>query len=43
MPAADVSSSEIRERVSRGESIAALVPTKVAEAIGRLGLYRDAE
>ena len=35
-----VSSSEVRERVARGESIADLVPEAVAGAISRLGLYR---
>jgi len=35
-----VSSSEVRERVARGESIAELVPQAVAGAISRLGLYR---
>ena len=35
-----VSSSEVRERVARGESIAELVPEGVAGAISRLGLYR---
>ena len=34
-----VSSSLVRERVSRGEPIDELVPTKVAQAIRRLGLY----
>jgi nicotinate-nucleotide adenylyltransferase len=38
-----VSSSDVRERVARGEEIAELVPAKVAAAIHRLGLYRDAE
>jgi len=38
-----VSSSLVRERVSRGESVDDLVPAKVAEAIARLGLYRLAE
>ncbi len=38
-----VSSSEVRERVAHGESIAGLVPPKVADAIERLGLYRDDE
>lgn len=38
-----VSSSEIRERVARGEPIDHLVPPGVAEAIARLRLYRDAE
>jgi nicotinate-nucleotide adenylyltransferase len=34
-----ISSSEIRVRVARGESIAGLVPVGVEEAIARLGLY----
>jgi len=38
-----VSSTEIRERTARGEPIDGLVPPKVAEAIVRLGLYRNAE
>ena len=38
-----VSSTEIRARVARGESIADLVPPKVAEAVARLGLYVSAE
>jgi nicotinate-nucleotide adenylyltransferase len=37
-----VSSSEIRERVRRGESIEGLVPDAVARRIVELGLYRDA-
>jgi nicotinate-nucleotide adenylyltransferase len=36
-----VSSTEIRSRVARGEPIDELVPRRVAEAIYRLGLYRD--
>ena len=43
MPAIPVSSSEIRERVARGESIDGLVPARVAAAIVRLGLYVYAE
>ena len=39
----DVSSSEIRARVARGEPIDDLVPSPVAHAIARLGLYRSAE
>lgn len=35
-----VSSSEIRDRVARGERIDGLVPPLVAEAVLRLGLYR---
>ena len=38
-----VSSTLVRERVARGESIADLVPPKVADAIRRLGLYAAAE
>lgn len=34
-----VSSSEVRDRVRRGESVAGLVPAHVADAIERLGLY----
>jgi nicotinate-nucleotide adenylyltransferase len=36
----EVSSSEVRERVARGEPIEDLVPPAVAEAISGLGLYR---
>jgi nicotinate-nucleotide adenylyltransferase len=43
MPATPVSSTEVRARVARGESIAELVPEKVEWALGRLGLYADAE
>lgn len=38
-----VSSSEVRDRVMRGEPIDDLVPPAVAEEIARLGLYRAAE
>ncbi len=38
-----ISSSEVRERVSRGEPISGLVPTAVAELIAALGLYRGSE
>lgn len=41
-PAA-VSSTEIRERVARGEPIDGLVPPAVADAIVRLGLYGGGE
>lgn len=34
-----VSSSEVRARVARGETIAGLVPPRVADAVARLGLY----
>jgi nicotinate-nucleotide adenylyltransferase len=36
----NVSSSEVRERVARGEPIDDLVPAAVAGAIAELGLYR---
>jgi nicotinate-nucleotide adenylyltransferase len=36
-----VSSSQVRERVARGEPIDDLVPAKVADEIARLGLYID--
>ena len=36
----DVSSSEVRKRVARGEPLDDLVPAAVAEAISSLGLYR---
>ena len=36
----DVSSSEVRERVARGEPVDALVPPRVATEISGLGLYR---
>lgn len=35
-----ISSSEVRDRVARGEPIDGLVPPAVAETIARLGLYR---
>ena len=38
-----VSSTEIRLRISRGESIEGLVASDVAETISRLGLYAPAE
>ena len=34
-----VSSSEVRERIARGEPIEGLVPPRVEDAISRLGLY----
>ena len=37
----EISSREIRDRVSRGESIDGLVPPAVAELIRSLGLYRS--
>jgi nicotinate-nucleotide adenylyltransferase len=41
MPPVAVSSTELRERVARGEPIEALVPSKVAVLIDELGLYRE--
>ena len=38
----EISSREIRDRVSRGQSVAGLVPPAVAELIESLGLYRGA-
>jgi nicotinate-nucleotide adenylyltransferase len=38
-----VSSSEIRDRVARGESVDRLVPPGVADAVARLGLYMTPE
>ena len=39
----DVSSSDVRRRVARGEPIDDVVPSDVAAAIARLGLYRAPE
>lgn len=39
----DISSSDVRERVARGEPIDDLVPAPVATEIARRGLYRDRE
>jgi nicotinate-nucleotide adenylyltransferase len=41
IPPWPVSSTEIRDRVRRGESIADVTPAVVARLIGELGLYRD--
>jgi nicotinate-nucleotide adenylyltransferase len=41
IPVVPVSSSEIRSRVGRGESIEGLVPDAVARAIEEAGLYRS--
>jgi len=38
-----ISSSEIRDRVARGEPVADVVPASVADAISRLGLYAAPE
>jgi nicotinic acid mononucleotide adenylyltransferase len=43
MEPVDVSSSEIRARVARGERIDDLVPLPVSAEIARLGLYRSGE
>ncbi len=40
IPAVDVSSREIRDRVRRGEPIDGLVPPRVSEQIELMGLYR---
>jgi len=42
MPLADVSSSQVRELVARGEPVAELVGEPVARYIAEHGLYRDA-
>lgn len=42
VPALDVSSSDLRHRVSLGRPVAPLVPVAVANAISGLGLYRAA-
>ena len=42
MTPTSVSSNDIRARVARGELIDSLVPPAVADAIERLGLYREA-
>lgn len=38
-----ISSTEVRERVARGEPVDDLVLPAVADAVARLGLYRDGE
>ena len=43
MEPVDVSSSEIRVRVGRGESVAEVLPPRVFEAVSRLGLYAAPE
>ena len=43
MPPTAVSSTEVRVRLARGESVSGLVPVSVVEAIARLGLYAGAE
>ncbi len=40
MPRVDISSTRVRELVRRGEDVAELVPTVVAEAIAKHRLYR---
>ncbi|MGQ0764099.1 MAG: nicotinate-nucleotide adenylyltransferase [Gemmatimonadota bacterium] len=37
----DISSTEVRERISKGLSIRGFVPDAVAEFVGRSGLYRQ--
>lgn len=41
MPRVDISSSEIRRRLTHGHAIDYLVPTAVAEHLRRAGLYRS--
>ena len=41
LPLIDVSSSDIRDRVRRGEPIDGLVPPSVADIVRRRGLYRE--
>ena len=41
IPALDVSSSELRDRLAAGWSVDFLVPTAAILCIGRLGLYAD--
>ena len=41
IPAVEASSTEIRARVARGESVDGLVPPAVAHRIVELGLYQD--
>jgi nicotinate-nucleotide adenylyltransferase len=43
MPEVPVSSSDVRQRLAGGESVAGLVPEAVAEVIARLGLYGPPE
>jgi nicotinate-nucleotide adenylyltransferase len=43
MPPVPVSSSDVRARVARGEPVDDALPGRVAEAVSRLGLYRDGE
>jgi nicotinate-nucleotide adenylyltransferase len=38
-----ISSAEIRARVARGEPVEDVLPPKVAEAVSRLGLYRESD
>lgn len=42
MPEVDVSSTQVRERAGRGDSLTGLVPGPVATAIAERGLYRQA-
>lgn len=41
LPLIDVSSTDIRDRVRRGEPIDGLVPPSVADIVRRRGLYRE--
>jgi len=40
-PAIEISSSEVREMIGRGEDITGVVPRSVAEYIGSKGLYKN--
>ena len=42
-PAIEISSSQVREMIRRGEDIASVVPRSVAEYIGDKGLYKDGQ
>ena len=43
IPAVPVASTDVRDRVARGEPIDGLVPPAVARLIGELGLYGDGQ
>jgi nicotinate-nucleotide adenylyltransferase len=43
LPMLDISATDIRQRVARGEGIAHLVPPEVARYIDQQGLYRPAQ
>ena len=41
MPPVDVSSTEIRQRIARGQTIAPYVPPAISAYIDEKGLYQD--